>query len=70
MGLVLASLDRLEARVERVDGRMAGLNRTDSRLERLEARTEQLEQGVTRLRVDLMDHLDGLQSVRNDVIVN
>jgi chromosome segregation ATPase len=85
MGLVLASLERLEARVERIDTRMERIDtrmdstdgrieRIDMRMDRLEARSEQLDQSVTRLRVDLMDRMDrlqdGLQSVRNDVIVN
>jgi CCR4-NOT transcriptional regulation complex NOT5 subunit len=71
MGLILAALERLEARTERIEART---ERIEARTERIEARTDVLEQGMTRLRVDVMDRIDRLQdtlqSVRNDVVVN
>jgi predicted nuclease with TOPRIM domain len=71
LGHVENRLGQLDGQLGHLDGRLGHL---DDRLGHLDGRLGHLEQGVDRLRIDLMARMDrlqdGLASVRNDVIVN
>ena len=69
-GLAAGQAD-MAARMDRFEARM---DRLESRMDRLESRMDRLEDGLTQVRVDVMERLDRFQdtvtAIRDDINVN